>query len=232
MHIMEGFLPLQWCIIWYVISGIVVIYGIMQLKKIISENPEAKPLIAVAGAFMFVLSSLKMPSVTGSCSHPCGNGLGAALFGPAVTAVLATIVLLFQALLLAHGGITTLGANVFSMGIVGPFVGWIIYKALKGKINSTYAIGLAAIFADWATYVTTSIQLTLAFPGADPIKTFTAFATVFAITQIPLAIAEGLLTMILWDYIKKLRPDILLKLGVIDESEVPHLNVTPSAGGE
>lgn len=51
---------------------------------------------------MFVLSSLKLPSVTGSCSHPTGNGLGAVLFGPAVASVLATIVLVFQALLIAH----------------------------------------------------------------------------------------------------------------------------------
>lgn len=34
--------------------------------------------------------------------------------------ILGGIVLLFQALLLAHGGLTTLGANTVSMGIVGP----------------------------------------------------------------------------------------------------------------
>ncbi|WP_457611729.1 energy-coupling factor ABC transporter permease, partial [Methanocaldococcus sp.] len=63
-------------------------------------------------------------------------------------------------------------------------------------------------------------QLTLAFPGANPVKTFLTFASIFAVTQVPLAIAEGILTMIIWDYIKKLRPDILIKLGVIDEKEV------------
>ena len=89
MHIMEGYLPLNWCIIWFVISFIVVAFGLYQIKKIVDETPESKALLAVSGAFMFVLSSLKLPSVTGSCSHPCGNGLGAALFGPAVTAVLA-----------------------------------------------------------------------------------------------------------------------------------------------
>ncbi|AEF96361.1 cobalamin biosynthesis protein CbiM [Methanotorris igneus Kol 5] len=227
---MEGFLPPMWCVFWYVLSGIVVVYGIVQLNKIMKENPEYKPLIALAGAFMFVLSSLKMPSVTGSCSHPCGNGLGAVLFGPAVTAVLGAIVLLFQALLLAHGGITTLGANDFSMGIMGPFAGWLVWKALKGKINSTWAIMLAAIFADWVTYVTTSIQLALAYPIPDFSSAFAKFATIFAATQIPLAIAEGLLTAFLWDYIKMLRPDILLKLGVIDESEVPNVSVSPSGG--
>ena len=62
---------------------------------------------------MFVISSLKIPSVTGSCSHMTGTGLGAILFGPTAAGVLGLIVLLFQAILLAHGGLTTLGANTF-----------------------------------------------------------------------------------------------------------------------
>ena len=66
---MEGFLPPMWAAFWFLISGIVVIYGIIQLNKLIKEKPELKPTIALAGAFMFVLSSLKLPSVTGSCSH-------------------------------------------------------------------------------------------------------------------------------------------------------------------
>ena len=228
---MEGFLPPMWCAIWYVLSGIVVGYGVMQINKLVKEKPEVKPLLAVAGAYMFVLSSLKLPSVTGSCSHPCGNGLSAVLFGVPITAVLATVVLLFQALLLAHGGITTLGANVFSMGIMGPLAGVIVWKLLKGKIDSTWVVMLAAIAADWVTYVTTSVQLTLAFPGKDPMTTLTTFMTVFAVTQVPLAIAEGLLTALLWDKIKELRPDILLKLGLIDESEVPHYTQVTETGG-
>lgn len=57
-----------------------------------------------------------------------GTGLGAILFGPASVSVLGVIVLLFQALLLAHGGLTTLGANTFSMAIAGPVVSFGIYK--------------------------------------------------------------------------------------------------------
>lgn len=231
MHVMEGYLPPMWCAIWYILSGIVVGYGIIKINKLLKEMPEVKPLLAVAGAYMFVLSSLKLPSVTGSCSHPCGNGLSAVLFGVPITAVLATIVLLFQALLLAHGGLTTLGANIFSMGVMGPLAGVIVWKLLRGKINSTWAVMLAAIAADWMTYVTTSIQLTLAFPGEDPVKTLMIFLSIFAVTQVPLAIAEGLLTAVLWDKIKELRPDLLLKLGVIDESEVPHYTQAVETGG-
>ncbi|HID47165.1 MAG TPA: cobalt ECF transporter S component CbiM [Methanothermococcus okinawensis] len=231
MHIMEGYLPPMWCAIWYILSGIVVGYGIIKINKLLKEMPEVKPLLAVAGAYMFVLSSLKLPSVTGSCSHPCGNGLSAVLFGVAITAVLATIVLLFQALLLAHGGLTTLGANIFSMGVMGPLAGVIVWKLLRGKVSSTIAVMLAAIASDWMTYVTTAIQLTLAFPGDDPVKTLITFLSIFAVTQIPLAIAEGLLTAIIWDKIKELRPDLLLKLGVIDESEVPHYTQVMETGG-
>ena len=128
MHVMEGFLPGPWWQIWFALSIPVVVYGIYKLNRLIKENRELLPLLAVAGAFIFVLSALKLPSVTGSCSHPTGTGLAAILFGPAITAVLGTIVLLYQSLFLAHGGLTTLGANVFSMGIVGPVVAYTIYK--------------------------------------------------------------------------------------------------------
>lgn len=119
---------------WLIVSLPVVAYGIIKLKKLIKEKPQTKSLLAVAGAFAFVLSALKLPSVTGSCSHPTGTGLGAICFGPAIASVLATIVLLFQALFLAHGGLTTLGANVFSMGIVGPGVAYLVFKTCR-KVN-------------------------------------------------------------------------------------------------
>ena len=220
MHIMEGYLPLQWCIIWFVVAIIVVAFGIYQIKKIVDETPESKALLAVSGAFMFVLSSLKLPSVTGSCSHHCGNGLGAALFGPAVTAVLATIVLIFQALLLAHGGLTTLGANIVSMGIVGPLVAWLVYKGLtKAGISSTIAVFFAAFLGDLLTYVATSFQLAFAFPAPTFSAALTNFLVIFAVTQVPLAIGEGILTVIIWDRLKAYKPKLLDKLGALAPNE-------------
>jgi len=221
MHIMEGFLPPFWCAVWYIIALPVVAYGLYKIKKVVDETPESKALLAVSGAFMFVISSLKLPSVTGSCSHPTGNGLGAALFGPAATAVLATIVLIFQAILLAHGGITTLGANIVSMGIVGPLVGWLVYLALKkagcpSKVN----IFFIAFIADFATYLVTSIQLGLAFPEPNTMAAITKFFLIFAPTQLPLAIAEGLLTVIIWNGLMSYKPKLLNKLGAIADKEL------------
>ena len=163
-----------------------------------------------------------MPSVTGSCSHPCGNGLGVALFGPAITGVLATIVLIFQALLLAHGGITTLGANCVSMGIVGPLVGWLIYKAcLKANVNTKVSIFLTAFIADIMTYFVTSVELACAFPVPNFGSAFAKFFIVFMPTQIPLGIAEGLLTVIIWNGLLAYKPELLEKLHVINPKDIP-----------
>jgi cobalt/nickel transport system permease protein len=196
---MEGYLPAAHCVAWFVASAPFVVAGAVRLRRIVVERPQAKMTLAAAGAFTFVLSALKMPSVTGSCSHPTGTGLGAVVFGPAVMALLGTIVLLFQALLLAHGGLTTLGANVFSMAIVGPWVSWAVWR-LARRLGASIAVAVffAAVLGDWATYATTSVQLALAYP--DPASGFPGavlkFGVIYAVTQIPLAIAEGLLTVV------------------------------------
>jgi len=220
---MEGFLPGPWWQIWFALSIPVVVYGIYKLNRLVKENREILPLLAVAGAFIFVLSALKLPSVTGSCSHPTGTGLAAILFGPAITAVLGTIVLLYQALFLAHGGLTTLGANVFSMGIVGPVVAYTIYKVgMKLNLNFYFVVFLAATLGDWATYVVTSVELALAFP-ADPggfMSSFKAFATIFALTQVPLAIIEGAITALIFKYIIQVRSDMLARLNVLSDAAI------------
>jgi cobalt/nickel transport system permease protein len=196
------------------------------MNNIVRANREILPLLAVAGAFVFVLSSLKLPSVTGSCSHPTGTGMGSIIFGPWITSVMAMIVLVYQAIFLAHGGLTTLGANTFSMGIAGPIIGYLVYKAAtKAGLNLYFAVFLAATLADWATYLVTSIQLALAFPAADGglIASFEAFAAVFAVTQVPLAIVEGMVTALMFKYIVQLRSDVLLRMNVLDSRTIKSL---------
>ncbi len=225
MHIMEGFLPSPWWEIWFLISLPFIIIGIYQLNRLVKEKREALPLLAVAGAFIFVLSSLKLPSFNGSCSHPTGTGLGAIFFGPCIAGILGLIVLIFQAVFLAHGGITTLGANVFSMGIAGPIIAYLVYKAgIRSGANTYATVFAAAALADLTTYVVTSIQLALAFPGTSGFfGAFTAFATIFAITQIPLAIIEGAITVLIFKYIVQLKPEILTRLHLLPESTIQKL---------
>ena len=222
MHIMEGFLPVKWCVFWYVLSAPFVIIGIISISRKVSKNPELKLLLGVSGAFAFVLSALKIPSVTGSSSHPTGVGLGAALFGPFAMSVLGCIVLLFQAILLAHGGITTLGANTFSMAVVGPLAAYGVFALVrKAGLSNGIAIFLAAFVGDLLTYVVTSIQLALAFPApsggvaASAIK----FLGIFAVTQIPLAISEGLLTVIVFNFLASYSRNELALLNLVSGKE-------------
>ena len=223
MHIMEGFLPGPWWQIWFLVSIPVILYGMNRLNKLTTEKQEVLPLLAVAGAFIFVLSSLKLPSITGSCSHPTGTGMAAILFGPAITAVLGTIVLIYQSIFLAHGGLTTLGANVFSMGIAGPVVAYVIYKmGMKFNINFYVTVFLATALGDWATYLVTSTQLALAFSTdiGDILTLFKGFAAVFALTQVPLAIMEGAVTALIFKYVIQVKSDVLVKLNVISDTAV------------
>jgi cobalt/nickel transport system permease protein len=218
MHIMEGFLPHPWWEIWFIISIPIIIYGVYKLTKITKQMPETKPLLALMGAFIFVISALKLPSmVSGSSSHPTGSGFAAVLFGPAIASVLSLIVLVFQALLLAHGGLTTLGANVFSMGIAGPaiaFAVWMIFK--RTRLPASVGVFAAVALADLGTYVVTAIQLALAVPiGGGFADSFITFAGIYAVTQIPLAIAEGLLAVLIFSFLAKYKSNILSSLKVI-----------------
>ncbi|MCE5338974.1 MAG: energy-coupling factor ABC transporter permease [Methanomicrobiaceae archaeon] len=225
MHIMEGFLPSPWWQVWFLVSLPFIVIGLYQVNKLVQEKREALPLLAVAGAFVFVLSSLKLPSFNGSCSHPTGTGLGAVLFGPCIAAVLGLIVLVFQAVFLAHGGITTLGANVFSMGIAGPAVAYLIYKVgIRAGANTYATVFCAAALADLTTYIVTSVQLALAFPGTTGFfGAFLTFAGIFAATQVPLAIIEGAVIMLVFKYIVQLKPEILTRLNLLSESTIKKL---------
>ena len=222
MHIMEGMLPFEWAIFWWVLTAIILAVGIFQLNKLVRNNREVLPLMAVSGAFIFVLSSLKIPSaVSMSSSHPTGTGLSSFTFGPAITAVLAAIVLLFQALFLAHGGISTLGANCFSMGFFGPLLAWGLYKMLqKTGIPIYVTVFLAAFVADLGTYVFTALQLSLAFG----MENLTTFLEIFAFTQVPLAFLEGLIIVVAFKYIAKVKGDFLLKTNTVTEEQLNKIN--------
>ncbi len=204
MHIMEGFLPWGWSLFWAAVSFPFVFLGYRSLSRLLITNPNYKMLLGLAAAFVFVVSALKMPSVTGSCSHPTGVGLGTILFGPLVISLISTIVLLFQSLLLAHGGITTLGANVFSMGIAGPLAAFAIFMlGRKLSLPRWLNVSLTAFMANMVTYLVTSLQLALAFPmeSGGWAASFLKFAGIFAVTQIPLALSEAILTVIVFNFL-------------------------------
>jgi len=75
MHIMEGYLPVVHCISWGAICIPFLAAGIISIRNTVQQNRRALILMAMSGAFIFVISSLKIPYVTGSSSHMTGTGL-------------------------------------------------------------------------------------------------------------------------------------------------------------
>ena len=221
MHISEGILPLKWAALWYVVAIPFLIMGIFEIKKKTKSIPSFKPLLGLMGALVFVISCMPVPVPTaGTCSHPAGTGISAVLIGPIMSIFVTSIALFIQALFLAHGGFTTWGADIVSMGVAGSFAGYIAFKVLRKLRLPLFVCGFAAgLMADWATYITTSFELSSALHGAKPL--FPLFCTIliaFIPTQLPLGILEGVLTGGMIVFVHKRRPDILASLGVIKKT--------------
>jgi cobalt/nickel transport system permease protein len=204
MHITEGILPPLWAGLWFVLVAPFFIWGLQEIKRKSMDDPRYKSMVALIGSAVFIISCMPVPvPLVGTCSHPCGTGLAAIIIGPAPTVVLSSIALTLQALFLAHGGLTTLGANLFSMGIAGAFMGYGIFLlARRMRIPIFWAAFAAGISSDWATYTLTSVELASALQGEHAFAhLFTAILVAFAPTQIPLGILEGFLTAIGYQFL-------------------------------
>jgi len=199
MHIAEGFLPITHCAFWAACTLPSAWDSIRQLRR--PEVRARRLELAAAGGTLLLLTALKLPSVAGSSSHPTGITLGTVLFGPRVMPALVISVLILQALLLAHGGITTLGANLFSLGICGPYTAYLAFRTCRRfGLPAAISTGVAASISSVAVYGAAALQMALAYP--DP-RTGIAgavgrFLAVFAWTQIPIALVEGAMTAVVY----------------------------------
>jgi cobalt/nickel transport system permease protein len=212
MHITEGILPAKWAALWFAVSLPFLAYGLHDLKVRSAETPYFKPLLGMVGAAVFIVSCMPIPvPFAGTCSHPCGTGLAAVIIGPWLSVLVASIALLLQALFLAHGGLTTLGANIVSMGVAGSFAGYGVFRlSRRAGTPLPVAFFLAGLLSDWATYAMTSFELAGALSGATPFSAM--FATIilaFVPTQVPLGIVEGFLCTGVCRFISTRRPELL-----------------------
>jgi cobalt/nickel transport system permease protein len=220
MHITEGILPAPWAGLWYLIALPFVVWGLRDLRGRSRGAPFLKPKVGLVGAAVFVISCMPIPvPVVGTCSHPAGTGLAAILIGPPLTVVVASIALLLQALFLAHGGLTTLGANTVSMGVVGGLAGYGTFRAARRlRLPDWTAAFLAGLVSDWATYAMTSFELAAALRGSGSLESmFVAILVAFLPTQLPLGILEGVVSAGVYRFIRSRRPELLESLRATPE---------------
>ena len=222
MHVSEGLLPFQWAALWSILAAPFVAWGLWRMKKLAATDISFKPLVGLMAAVVFIISCMPIPVPNaGTCSHPCGTAISGILVGPGISILVAAVALLIQALFLAHGGLSTWGANIFSMGVMGSFAGFLTFKALRSmKINMGVSGFVAGLLADWATYFTTSIELASAIKGDSPfMPLFWKILIAFIPTQLPLGILEGAMTAGMIVLLYKKRPDLLVRMKVLRPGE-------------
>jgi cobalt/nickel transport system permease protein len=214
MHISEGILPFSWALFWFLASTPFLALGLRTLARRSEADLASKPLVGMVAAVVFVISCMPIPvPLAGTCSHPCGTGLAAVLLGPALGVVAAAVALLIQALFLSHGGLSTWGANLFSMGVMGSFAGYAAFRGLRlaglGLVAAAFGAGLVA---DWATYAGTAMIMAAGIRGASPFWPLAAnIALAFVPTQLPLGLVEGAITAGMVSLLRKKRPDLLAR---------------------
>lgn len=213
MHISEGILPFSWALVWFVVSAPFLALGLRTLARCSAQDLSSKPLVGMMAAVVFVISCMPIPMPTGTCSHPCGTGLAAVILGPTLGVVVAAVALLIQALFLSHGGLTTWGANLFAMGVIGSFAGYLSFRLMRicgvGPVAAAFVAGL---MADWSTYATTAVILAAGIKGTGPFwPLFTKIGLAFVPTQLPLGILEGTITAGMVSLLRKKRPDLLAR---------------------
>ena len=86
------------------------------------------------------------------------------------------------------------------MAIAGPLAAYGLYRGLRAvKVDRKACVFLAAFLGDLFTYCVTSVQLAAAYPAAEggAAASLVKFLGVFAPTQLPLAVVEGILTVVI-----------------------------------
>ncbi len=221
MHISEGIITGTPMVAYTVIGIVIVGFGAHQMKKFIKEQPEKKALIGMAAAFIFFLSLIPIPAFTGTTSHPCGSPLAGILLGPFIGSALTGITLILQAAFFAHGGFSTWGANVVTLGIGGSFFGWAAFKvSRKLGIGLVASAGIGGLIGDLMTYAFAGGSLSLVLSSSEGANyTFTGYLVAIYLsyvpTQVPIALLEMGFTALIVGYIYKQRPEVLQELKVI-----------------
>jgi len=209
MHIPDGIVPLEQCIIYFIIVIIVGYFAVRWAKENLHEKQI--PLLAVLAAGIFAIQFMNIPTPLGASGHMVGAALVAIILGsPFAGFLVLAVVLIIQGLVFGDGGITALGINIFNMGVLGSFIGFYSFKGLKSITRDIPSVFIASFLSLLIPALIIAIELWIA--GRFPLKEgLILMATYHIIIGL---IAEGLISTIVYSSLKKVRPDLLSQRGV------------------
>jgi len=212
VHIPDGILPAPVCVAGYAIAGGVTWVALKRINK--TSDPQAEvPKAALLAAAFFVGSSVSLPIPPVSVHLVLNGVVGAVLGWYAWPAIL--IGLLLQAILLGHGGLTTLGVDAVMMGVPALLAGQLFRlrhrftKTLPLKVSLGIfsflagALGVALSALIFFTLIIFTISSAMN-PAAEQ-----NFLTALMVAHIPLIFLEGIFTVLLCLFLLRVKPELL-----------------------
>lgn len=206
MHIPDGFLSNEiWAIMW-LISIAIVGYAIWRTNEKLGDKHI--PMMGVLAAFIFAAQMLNVPVAGGTSGHMLGGVLTAVFLGPLSASIIMTVLFIVQAVFFQDGGITTLGANIFNMGLIGTIGGYYIYHGIKKAAGGDKGMFIGVAIAGWLSVVlaSTACAIELAASGTVPLEiALPAMVSIHAI----IGLIESGITIAVVGFVLKTRPDLL-----------------------
>jgi len=200
MHISEGILPVKQVFITSLVAAPLAVSSALSLRKTLNNAhtlPATRSFLTMAFAIYFAVTLLPVPvPVAGATSHMCATPLLAlilrARFIPALTACL----LLIQAIFFAHGGLSTLGANTLSLGVIGPSVTLVVCWCLtRMRVSEKTRLVLSCFLGSMSVYAADALILAWSFVDIQPFsKTFIELSLGFLPVQGPLSLLEAIVS--------------------------------------
>jgi cobalt/nickel transport system permease protein len=216
LHIPDGFLNLPVSLVCWVLAIGLIALSLNRVQAAYQER--TVPLMGVCAAFIFATQMLNFPIPGGTSGHLVGGTLAAVLLGPWAGSLVVAVVFIVQAVLFQDGGLTVLGANIINMGLIGTFLGYYLYKALRRVLgyNTWWGTAIAIAIAAWASVVVAAIATAfqLALSGTIPLN---VALTAMVGWHVMIGIGEALITVLAVGFIWRTRPDLLY-----DPPQRPH----------
>jgi cobalt/nickel transport system permease protein len=204
MHIPDGFLAAKVLIPAWAVSAGTLAYSLRKATVALKER--TIPLMGVTAAFIFIVQLVDFPVFAGTSGHLLGGALTAILLGPYAAVIVLTCVLLAQSFILQDGGITALGANILNIAIFGTIGAYIPYKLLRA-VTGKHALAIFVSTCFSVILAAAGCAMELSASGVSPFK-ITLPAMVF--THMLTGIIEGIITVLIINFVAKIRPDIIL----------------------
>jgi cobalt/nickel transport system permease protein len=220
MHIPDGILNPYTCIIMFGISLIFLIWAWKTAKRSMSRI--FIPLAATLSAVILIVQMVEFPVAGGGSTwHIMGGTLVTMILGPGGSIISSTIVLIIQALAFGDGGITSFGANVFNMAVIGAFSFFVVKFIVKGN-SSRKRLGIALFLAAWLSNILTALAVGIEI-GVAPIVGTLGGITVTVPTMlfwyVPTGLAEALFTVSIVLSLSRVSPTKINGLSMLYNSE-------------